>query len=148
MAMNNTSAVSWLKAASAGVIGFGILTALAALPAAAGPTLLVAKIIFWQFDGSLSFAASETRLMCAIGGGMMTGWGVMLWLVSSHLYSRDSDLARKIILTSVCSWFAVDSIASVLAGAPLNPFFNIIFLLMFVLPLWHSKFDVNAHQVR
>jgi hypothetical protein len=144
--MNNASTISWLKAASAVYIGFGIVTALAALPITEAPTLIFAKLIFWKFDESVSLAAPATRLLCAVGGGMLTGWGVMLWLVSTQLYPRDPDHARKIILTSVCSWFAVDSIASVLAGAPLNPFFNLIFLLMFIFPLWRSKSRVSAHQ--
>lgn len=133
--MPTTAIIAWLKIASIIVIGFGILIALAALPATAGVTVFLADIIVWPFDGAQSFAAQETRLMSAIGGGVMAGWGALLWLVSAHGFQADPAFARKAILTSVITWFLADSTASVLAGAPLNALFNVPFLLAFTMPI-------------
>jgi hypothetical protein len=125
----------WLRSASAIVIGFGVLVALAAFPATAGPTLLLTDLIFWPFDGAQSLGAPETRLLCAIGGGLMAGWGVLLWLVATQLYPREPELARTMILYSTGTWFVIDSLGSIAAGAPLNALLNVGFLLAFVLPL-------------
>jgi hypothetical protein len=133
--MQSNSTIFWLKLACAAVIGFGILTAAAALPITAAPTLLLTDMIIWPLDGAQSLAAPETRLLCAIAGGIMTGWGVLLWLVTTQLYLREPELARTMILYSAGAWFAVDSLASIAAGAHMNPLFNIGFLAMFVLPL-------------
>jgi hypothetical protein len=125
----------WLKAASALVIGFGVLVALSALPAANGPTMLLADILFWPPDGAQSWLAAETRLVSAIGGGVMVGWGWVLWVLSGEVMARAPDLARRMILQSVGMWFVIDSTGSVAAGAPLNVLGNLAFLAAFVWPL-------------
>ena len=137
--MLGVSTTTWLKAAAAIVVGFGGLVALAAHPATAGPTVLLADLIFWPIDGTATFAAAETRVMSAIGGGLMAGWGVLLWLLAARLYPREPALARTMILTSVGVWFVVDGIGSVAAGAPLNVVLNAGFLAMFVVPLWSPR---------
>jgi hypothetical protein len=143
--MQQTSTGLRLKIASAIVIGFGPVVALAVVPALAGVTQLFTDLVFWPVDGAQSLTAPETRLYLAITGGITTGWGVMLWLVSTKLYPREPELARAIILWSVCTWFAVDSSASIAAGVPGNAVLNIVFLLMFVVPLWRPADPVAAH---
>jgi hypothetical protein len=134
----DSSTVAWLKTSSLIYIGFGIMTALSALPAAAGLTLFLTDLVFWPLDGAQSLRAPETRLFCGITGGVVTGWGVLLWLISTRLYPREPELARTIILSSVLSWFVVDGIGSTLAGAPGNVALNVVFLLLFAVPLWRS----------
>ena len=113
--------------------------AAAAVPAMSGPVQFLADLIFFPLDGLQSVAAEETRLISAIGGGVMVGWGVMLWMVSTQLYPKEPVLAGKIIMTSIVVWFVIDSAGSVLAGAPLNALGNVSFLLIFCLPLWWSR---------
>lgn len=142
--MPTAATIVWLKIASLIVAGFGFLVALAALPATAGLTVFLADIILWPFDGAQSFAATETRLMSAIGGGVMVGWGVLLWLISAHGFQADPVFARKVILASVTAWFLVDSTGSVLAGTPMNVLFNVPFLLAFVVPLLRTSRTATA----
>lgn len=129
---------TWLKVASALTIGFGLLIGLAAHPATAGVTLVLTDLIFWPVDGAQTLAAPETRLLCAIIGGVMAGWGLMMWLVTTRLYPRDPALARMLILTGIGTWFVIDCAGSLVAGAPLNVLFNVVFLLLFVIPLRHA----------
>ncbi len=133
--MQSTTTSKWLKAASALLIAFGMLTAAAAHPSASGLAEFLADIIIWPIDGAQSLAAPETRLLAAIAGGVMAGWGAMMWLAATHLLSRDYRLARKLILSSVIVWFVVDGAASIAAGAPLNAGLNVVFLLLFTVPL-------------
>lgn len=134
--MSNQATVTWLKAASAVVIAFGFLIALAVVPAAAGPTAFLIDLVFWPVDGAEGLAGPDMRLLSAITGGLSVGWGTMTWLVATRLFLREPALARGVILTSVGAWFIVDSLGSVAAGAPLNAVLNVGFLLAFVLPLW------------
>ncbi len=134
--MSNQATVTWLKAASAVVIAFGLLMAPASIPAASGPTGLLVDLVFWPVNGAEGIPSPEMRLLCAITGGLLVGWGAMIWLVATRLYPREPALARGIILTSAGAWFIVDSVGSVAAGAPLNAALNVGFLLLFVLPLW------------
>lgn len=142
--METNATVFWLKVASAMVIGFGLAVALAALPAAAEPMRLFTDLVFWPFDGGQSLAAPEARIYCAVGGGVMVGWGVMMWRISTSLYPRDPELARSLILASAFSWFAVDSLASVAAGAPLNAVLNVPFLLIIIAPVWRMTRSVAS----
>lgn len=137
--MSAQTTQTWLKVASGVLIGFGILIFLAAHPATADVTAFLTDMIFWPVDSAQTLAASETRLFCAILGGVMVGWGLMIWLVTVRLYPREPALARTLILTSIGTWFVVDSIGSILAGAPLNALFNIGFLLLFAIPLRHAR---------
>jgi hypothetical protein len=136
--MTIASTISALKAASAVVIGFGLLTALAAWPPLNIPTLWLIDLMFLPFDGQQNITPSEARILCAILGGVLVGWGVMQWLIVTKLYSREQVLARQIMWASLWSWFAIDCTASGIAGAPFNAVMNVPFLLLFVIPLWRS----------
>lgn len=133
--MQAHSTTAWLKTAVAIVIGFGIVIASAAYPPAAEATRFLTDLIFWPVDGAQSLASPEIRLLCAVTGGVMVGWGFLLWLLITRIYPRDPGLARTMILWSGGSWFVIDSAGSIIAGAPLNAVFNIGFLLLFVIPL-------------
>jgi hypothetical protein len=146
--MHDTSTIKQLKAAAALVIGFGILTAFAALPATAGPTRVLVDLFLWPAAGPHSLATPEARLLCAVSGGLTVGLGVMLWQVAANLYPRDPLLARGLILAGIGSWFVVDSIASVVAGAPFNAVLNVGFLLAFAVPLWLAKPAAPASAAR
>ena len=137
--MNQNTTLRWLKLGSALTIFFGLLIAAAAAPFGAAPTQFLADLIFYPIDGAQDIAAPETRLIIAIGGGVMAGWGVLLWMLSTHLFPRDQALASKLIISSIVTWFVIDSTGSILAGAPLNAAFNVPFLLVFCVPLWRYR---------
>lgn len=126
----------WLKVASATIIIFGVLFFLSTMPPLSAPMAFLFDLVIWPLDGADDLAAPASRLLLAISGGVLLGWGIMLWLIVTRLYPNDPRLARTLILTSVCCWFVVDSLGSVIAGAPLNVLFNIVFLELFVIPLW------------
>ncbi len=126
----------WLKAASDIVILFGLLIALASMPPMAAPALFLADLIFWPVDGVQAVPTETSRLLSAISGGVMAGWGVLLYLLTTRLYPRDPELGRMLISASIGIWFVVDSLGSIAAGAPLNALFNVGFLALFMVPLW------------
>lgn len=137
--MDYAPRVRWLKIGSALTIGFGILVAAAATPLLSAPAAFLVDMIFFPVDGLQGVSGDEIRLVNAIAGGIMVGWGVMLWMVSTKLYPQDPVLGRQLILTSVGIWFVIDSTGSIIAGAPLNALFNVSFLLLFFVPVWKSS---------
>ncbi|WP_282607745.1 hypothetical protein [Pelagibius sp. Alg239-R121] len=136
--MPHEKTMNRLKIASAIVIVFGIAMVSAAIPATSASTAFLLDLIFWPLDGQQSAARPEVHLLFAISGGMLMGWGLLLWQITARLFPRDPDLARSLILTSIGTWFVFDSLGSVVAGAPLNAVFNIGFLLLYVVPLWRT----------
>jgi hypothetical protein len=127
-----------LRFAAGVTMGFGLMMALAALPQLAAPTVLLADILIWPMDGAETGSMPEARLLYAIAGGVLTGWGWMIWQLAGAAMERQPDLVRPIIRASMLVWFAVDSTGSVLAGAPLNVLANGAFLALFLVPtlLW------------
>ena len=124
-----------LRLAAAVTIATGLALALAALPALNLPVRLLADVLFWPFDGDQNLVAPETRLPLAIGGGVMLGWGLMIWQLSGAPLTRAPEATRAIVRSSLLAWFVVDSLASVAAGAPLNVVANAAFLVLFLIPM-------------
>jgi hypothetical protein len=127
--------IFWTRLAAEIVMAFGLIIALGAHPATAGVPAFFADLLFWPLDGLQTGLADETRLLSAIGGGIMLGWGAMIFLLAGAPMRADPDGTRRIILISVGLWFVLDSTGSVLAGAPLNVLGNLAFLALFALPL-------------
>ena len=137
--MQEQTNLSILKFASALIIGFGVVVAMAAYPPTAGITRFLLDLIKWPLDGAQDISSPEIRFLCAVSGGVMVGWGVLLWLVVTRLYPKEPALVRTMILASIGIWFVVDSTASILAGASLNALLNIAFLVLFVLPVLRTR---------
>ncbi len=134
--MNTTKAEKSKLIGAWMVLGFGVVLAFAALPATSGPTVLLADLVFWPIDGAQELS-QESRLLSAVIGGVMVGWGTVLLLMIRELFPREPDLVRKLILRSIWAWFVVDSLGSLAAGAPVNIVLNLGFLLAFVIP-WRN----------
>jgi multisubunit Na+/H+ antiporter MnhB subunit len=134
--MSLDSRIRWLRIASVVTVGFGFLLAMAAIPAMGGPAQFLLDLIYFPIDGAQAVDSSAARLLNAITGGLMTGLGVITFLIAGELLPREPALARRILLAGIGAWFLVDSSMSIAAGAPLNAVFNFGFLLLFYLPLW------------
>ena len=120
-----------LKFGAALLIGFGVLFVLSAWPPLAAPMTLLVDLFAWPLDGEQTLAAEATRLALAIGGGVLAGWGGMIWLIATRLGERDPELARSLVLGPVVVWFVLDCFGSIAAGVPLNVVLNLGFLALF-----------------
>lgn len=127
---------TWLKLTSLFLIVFGLIVALGAHPLTAAPATWLADLIAWPFDGSQSLGAPETRLLAAISGGVMVGWGTMMWLIVNRLLAVDPALTRLLLIEATLAWYLVDSIGSLVAGAPINVALNTLLMLAIVAPAW------------
>jgi hypothetical protein len=137
--MTVVSRQKWLKNAAILVILFGPVVSLAAHPATAGLNGMFVDLAFWPFNGLPTIDDPATRLLSAISGGLTMGWGVMIYLLATKLYPREPQLAGSIILTSVVIWFVTDSIGSAFAGAPANVLINLVFLVIFLVPILGAR---------
>lgn len=142
--MTHKQTITALRTASGILMAFGAMGILATIPATASITYFMADLVFWPLDGAPHNDAPEINLLWAIAGGLLAGWGLMLWQITTHLYPSHPDLVRRIILSSLGLWFIIDSSGSILSGAPLNAVFNIGFLLMFYVPLLRTPHEVKA----
>lgn len=138
---------TWLKLNSLFVVLLGLLVALGAHPATALPATWLTDIVFWPFDGQQTLDHQVARALAAIGGGVMVGWGVMMWLVVDRLLPVDPRLARLLLIEATLAWFLVDSTGSFVAGATVNVLLNTMLMLAIVLPAWRLETaPVPAHR--
>lgn len=129
-------AATWLKLTSLFVILLGLLVALGAHPAVSLPATLLADAVFWPLDGAQLIDTQAAHVLAAIGGGVMVGWGVMMWLVLDRLLPADPKLARLLMIEATFAWYLVDSTGSFVSGAGVNVLLNTILLAAIVLPAW------------
>ncbi len=142
--MQNTKADPWKKLGAWLLIGVGAVIAMTAWSGTAGPTVLLADFVFWPLDGAQNLTP-ESQLLAAVLGGVMIGWGAMVLLLVARIYPHDPALARSIILPAIWVWFTIDSLASIIAGAPMNVVLNLGFLLAFIVP-WRNAQNTDLRR--
>lgn len=133
--MSFETSVSWLKVSGILLIVIGAIFAWTTTGPAANANLLFVDLAVFPVDGAQTYAATETRLLAAIVGGLTAGIGATIWMVAKHVYAEHPAVGRKVLLTVVLTWFLTDSLGSVLSGAAFNVVLNAGLLILMVLPL-------------
>ena len=125
--------ILWLKTASILTIITGLAASFASHPSGEWLWLSLFDVLKWPLDGIPSGFDAVSRSLNAVIGGVMIGWGVMMYgLLNPKIFC---DGIRIVLLRGLLAWFAIDSIGSFAADIPGNILLNIAFLGMFLPPL-------------
>lgn len=133
---------NWLKLSASLVFIYALLFFLGTIEGSYFPIEYVLDLSNWPLDKAENYNAPTSVFLSAILGGVLFGWGMLVWLLSS-LYELAPDRIRKSIVISLFSWFVVDSLACVLSNNISNAITNIALLLILVGPLW-----VPVHKLK
>lgn len=125
----------WLKTASVFTILTGVICALASHVSTQGVWLSLFDVLKWPPDGDPASFNADTRAVNAVLGGVMVGWGLLMFLLSSRRVMTAAPAVPRLMTISLLAWFAVDSLGSWAAGLPGNIVLNLAFLAMFLPPL-------------
>jgi hypothetical protein len=126
----------WLHV-TAGVVGsFGPVFFLGSMVPTSAPARWTLDLLAWRLDRPSSFEAANLRLLSAVTGGFLLGWGVMIWCLARWVHPLAPEPVRRTVLTGTLAWFALDSTGSIASGHPSNAMFNVLVLLLAVGPLW------------
>ena len=68
-------------------------------------------------------------------GGCMIGWGVCLIFLTWYPFANRESWAWSCIAVAMTIWFVVDTSLSLYHGAAFNAGFNLLFYLLFAVPL-------------
>ncbi|MDO9164488.1 MAG: hypothetical protein Q7U13_00135 [Rhodoferax sp.] len=82
-----------------------------------------------------SLAAQYIALVHAVLGAVMFGWGIALLLVVRGLFARGTREGWQIVAVSVAAWFVPDTTFSLWSGFWQNAVLNLVFIVLFALPL-------------
>lgn len=127
---------TWIKVTSIVIGSFGPVFFLGTMVSTSEPARLTLDLLSWPIDGVTTYSSPDTRFLSALTGGFLTGWGVMVWFLSSWVYDKAPEEVRKSILIGLLSWFLVDSSGSIASGNVSNAIFNLVVLVIAVGPLW------------
>lgn len=82
-----------------------------------------------------SEAVAYIKLVTAVLGAVMFGWGVTLMFLALGPLRRGSKDAWRMFVVSLAAWFLPDTAYSLLSGFWQNAVLNAGFALMFAIPL-------------
>ncbi len=132
--------ITWLLIVSAGVAAFGL--ALVLLPET---TRQAFSLLVYSSPTSIeAFGTEQVRyisLVHAVLGGVMVGWGSILFFVVKDFLQTKHPRAWNLITTSLLVWFIPDTAYSLLSGYWQNAILNAGFLTLFAIPLWAIRRD-------
>lgn len=131
--MTVNQSVKFLKISSLLTILTGLISSLASSIATQKPWLLLFDLLTWPLDGSPANFSNEAFALNAVLGGVMIGWGILMFYVSEELVQ--SPKLIKGFLVSILCWFISDSIGSYVSGLYGNIVLNVSFLLLSAIPL-------------
>ena len=136
----------WLKITAIVVGSFGPVFFLGTMASTSEPARFTLDLLSWPLDGATTYDSPDTRFLSALTGGFLLGWGVTIWLLSTHVYDKAPEMVRKAVLYGILSWFFLDSSGSIASGNASNAFFNVLVLLLAVGPLWRpAKGELEAN---
>jgi hypothetical protein len=136
---------NWLLVVSMGVMAFGLILVLAPALAMQGFSLLVyaepARIASFGTEPARYIALSH-----AVLGSIMVGWGAALVMVTRALFAKGAPTGWSIIAFSVGAWVVPDTAYSLLSGFWQNAILNVIFLILFAIPLIATRKGFHANR--
>lgn len=101
------------------------------------PAVFAVELLTMNTPDKTLATSSTTRFVSGLLGAVSFGWGATLWQLSSpKVYNACPDQVRKIVLTSLCTWFVADSMAALAVGYPSNALWNVGLLALAGGPLW------------
>lgn len=127
---------TYLKFSAILVMLYGPIFFLGTMDATVEPIRWTADLLAWPIDGAQTYEHPDTRFIGALAGGFLFGWGVLIWFLSGEAYDAAPEAIRRSVVAGFLAWFVLDSAGSITSGHASNALFNIIFLLLFIGPLW------------
>jgi hypothetical protein len=125
---------TWLTVWCWGVLAFGVVLALAAVPAADG----LARFVFVTFSSDPSNAAlfdlPAMRFALGLQGALTIGWALTVFGMLRAADVGGVPVWRSLTV-SLIVWYFIDSTISVSTGFALNAVSNTVFIATYLVPV-------------
>ena len=124
-----------LKFAAGVTVVTGLFFAVASTASTDGAVRQLLDLVFFRLGDGPDRLADSHHLGNAILGGVMVGWGVMVWLLTDRFLRRAPRDVKQILMVGLTCWFVVDSAGSIASGGWPNALLNVGFFGLFLVPL-------------
>jgi hypothetical protein len=95
---------------------------------------------FWGIGKEPDIAALHFQgFIYGLTGAVMIAWCSLMLMVIKHAFKKQQLWAWQAILVSVLAWFQIDEIVSIYYKVYLNAIFNLLLLLLIIIPLMLSR---------
>ena len=121
------------------LIGPGLLMVTAPVTGLGSLTEMFLDLAHHPYEGAQPIMGKSAHLFNAILGGILVGFGTMIWVVAEHVLRKDFALGRKLIIIPLIRWFVTDSLGSLLTGAWFNAVLNAGIFGSFMFALFFGK---------
>lgn len=138
--------VTWLSLVSVGVALFGAILVIAPVLARIGFSWLVYSDPK-HIDNFNPQVIDYISLAHAVLGAVMFGWGVLLAFVVRTWFNRGVREAWLAVTLSVVAWFVPDTTYSLWSGFWPNAVLNVVFLVLFAVPLLATRSAFHGTRV-
>lgn len=125
--------IKWLIGVTFGVIAFSL--GLIFIPDTMRETF---NQLYLPSDAQTQFsdtAKNFVNLVYGILGAVMIGWAIMLLSTILGGFSHGERRAWITLSVSMVIWFVLDSSFSIAMGFPENALFNLVFFILYAIPL-------------
>ena len=117
----------WLKITAFVIGSFGPVCFLGTMNPTSAPARLTLDVLRWRAFGTTGYASADTRLLSALLGGFLLGWGVSIWCLSSWVYDQAPEGVRRSVLTGLIAgsaWTAPDPSPPAIRRTPSSTFLS------------------------
>lgn len=130
-----------------GFITFAVLWWSAVFPGYDLPAKLILDISDWPIDGNYDQLEQSSRLLSAIGSGLLAGLSFLLLLVVVPEIKKGNGSVISGAIASVLAWYVVDSVGCVLIGIYSNAVLNTVYAILIIVPLLMARSAIRANDI-
>ena len=95
---------------------------------------------FWGSGNEPDMAARNFQgFIYGLTGAVMIAWCTLMLMVINNAFKKQQLWAWKAFLISVLAWFPIDEIISIYYKVYLNAVFNLLLLLIIIIPLMLTR---------
>jgi hypothetical protein len=91
--------------------------------------------VFWGEETPDIQIRNYQQWIIGVLGSVMVSWGIFIAFIAAIPFKRKEKWSRDCLLIGILSWYIVDTIISLLAGAGFNAILNTVFAVILLLPI-------------
>ena len=99
------------------------------------PARLILDSADWPVDNLFSPLAKETKLLSAIGSGLLAAVAIFLGGIVAPAIREGNWPVIRTTIAAMVAWYVIDGVGSIASGVSSNVIFNSIYLALVLIPL-------------